>query len=190
MLDAKIIKFLTAGAVAGFLSVAGEYIAVELYDIFGLLYLYAGPGIIFSLVMSFMIGGGYAWWRKILYFILTSAIYYGAVVLFLWTVDMLSGNDTVALALASVSGGVSVVFVASFLITRRLNSGTLVASFVLGLLVALIVPVGRGYGEWGPDLPNTWLLFPVWQAAIAACIGSLLKNIKSIDTVSNKNSIL
>lgn len=158
------LKYGLAGLVSGLVS-AGVLCLPE--SLFNFLYLFIGPGILFAVAMLLMRGFRFSWWRSLLYFIITSAAYFVAVQVYLSMGDRY--NDPHSLAAASAIGGLLVGFT-GLLLAKQFNVLIGLGGSVLAFALAYFVPIASS-GGWGPELPNIWLLFPVWQTLMGAYTG-------------------
>ena len=101
------------------------------------------------------------WWKAILFLVLVTVVWYGAVFAALWTPEQIGLKGlTVAGLIGGIVGGAGMAGIAALLLP----------TFRQPRLWGAILIVGSGAGlVLGID--NPYVLFCVWQAAVAAILG-------------------
>lgn len=164
-------RFGLAGMVSGIISPAILYIAAFWLDAFALFYLYLGPGLIYSLCTILATGKISSPVRRLVYLVAVTGAYVLAVLLYLHLIDGLTSDRIAAGTAGLLGGGLVILFTRILIPVKNLFRETALGASI-GALCAVVVPIS--WGDWVPSVPYTWVLFPLWQTAVAAYTGKIL----------------
>ncbi len=166
------LKYLFAGLVAGFLSVLLFYAGAKIYEPFAVFYLFFGPGVVFAVLMLVANGRPAGKFRSLIYFLVINLTYFGAIWLYLYLDNRI--DERIALMLPGIVGAIVVALLTQLITPTKYLPLLLVSAGILGALASVPIPIERA--KWGPDMPNLWLLFPIWQTLIGGCIAFFVTN--------------
>lgn len=167
-----------AGLASGILSPTILYIAGIWLDVFALFYLYVGPGLVYAICTLLAIGKTSSVWRRLAYLITVTGVYVVAVLLYLQLIEGVT-SDRIAVGVVGCLGGGLVVLLTRIITPVKSLFVHGITGVFIGGICAAVVPI-----DWVPSLPNTWILFPLWQTAIAAYIGKILSIIPMVTSMA------